>query len=119
MVKNLHVLLAFVTAGGFLLRAVWAFVDRDKLTQKWVRIAPHVIDTMLLVAGITLAVQLSYSLFSGWLAAKLLALLGYIVFGVLTLRGAGAVKVVGVVGSVASLGYLFAVAYSRSPVPFI
>ena len=33
MVKNLHVFLAFVTAGGFLLRAVWAFVDRDKLTQ--------------------------------------------------------------------------------------
>ncbi len=119
MVKNLHVLLAFVTAGGFLLRAVWAFVDRDKLTQRWVRIAPHVIDTMLLVAGVTLALQLSYSLFSGWLAAKLLALLAYIVFGVLTLRGTGAVKIVGVVGSVVSLGYLFAVAYTKATIPFI
>ena len=77
------------------------------------------IDTVLLVAGVTLALQVSYSLFAGWLAAKLLALLAYIGFGVLTLRGTGALKVVGVVGSVASLGYLFAVAYTKSPVPFI
>ena len=41
-----------------LVRALWAFTDSPMRQQKWVRIAPHVIDTALLVLGVTMAVPM-------------------------------------------------------------
>ena len=54
--------------------------------QKWVKIAPHVIDTLLLTLGVVMAFNIGASLFDGWLGAKLLGLLAYIGFGVVTMR---------------------------------
>ncbi|MFM7121955.1 MAG: SirB2 family protein [Gammaproteobacteria bacterium] len=119
MLKTLHVVLAYVTVLGFILRAGWAFIDSPMRQQKWVRIAPHVIDTALLVLGITLAVQLGLSPVSGWLAAKGIGLIAYIGFGVLALRArVPGPRVAGVVGALASVGYMFAVAFTREPWPF-
>ncbi len=48
---------------------------------------PHVIDTLLLSAGITLAILLQqYPFIDAWLTAKVVALLVYIVAGWLALR---------------------------------
>ena len=119
MLKTLHVVLAYVTVLGFLVRAGWAFIDSPMRQQKWVRIAPHVIDTGLLVLGIVLAVQLGLSPVSGWLGAKLIGLIAYIGFGVLALRARSpGLRVAGVAGALASVGYIFAVAFSRNPWPF-
>ena len=87
------------------------------LQQKWVRIAPHVIDTLLLTLGLILAFNLADGLWQSWLIAKLTALLAYIGFGVLTLRGQGAMKHVGVAGALLSVGYIFAVAFTRQAWP--
>jgi uncharacterized membrane protein SirB2 len=115
VIKILHMSLAYVTVIGFFLRAYWSFAAPENLKRRWVRIAPHVVDTLLLVLGVTLAVNLSLNLTSGWLVAKLIGLLAYIGFGVLTLRGSGTKKVIGFVGAVASVGYIFAVAMTKSP----
>jgi uncharacterized membrane protein SirB2 len=119
MLKSLHIALAYLTVLGFVVRAVWAFADSPMRQQKWVRIAPHVIDTALLLLGVTLALQLGVSPVSGWLGAKLVGLLAYIGFGVLTLRaGSTSLRVLGLVGALGSVGYVFAVAFSRDPWPF-
>jgi len=119
MLKLIHLMLAYLTVIGFVVRAIWAFTDSPLRSQKWVRIAPHVIDTTLLALGIALALQLGLSPVSGWLGAKLLGLLGYIGFGVLTLRATTtALRSVGLAGSLASVGYIFAVAFTRDPWPF-
>jgi uncharacterized membrane protein SirB2 len=116
MLKTLHIALAYLTVIGFLVRAAWAFVDSPMRRQKWVRIAPHVIDTTLLVLGVVMALQLGVSPVAGWLGAKLLGLLAYIGFGVLTLRaGSTGLRMVGLVGALASVGYIFAVAFTRNP----
>ncbi len=118
MIKALHIALAFLTVSGFIIRAGWAFNAPDLLREKWVRISPHVVDTLLLVLGVTLALNLPGGLFQGWLIAKLVGLLVYIGFGVMTLRGSGNVRVVGVVGSLVAALYIFLVAFTRSAIPF-
>ena len=113
-----HITLAFVSATGFVMRAVWAFTDNPVRSERWVRVVPHVIDSLLLVLGVVLAFGLAAGPWQAWLGAKLVALLAYIGFGVLTLRGTGALKHVGVVGALCSVTYIFLVAFSRQAWPF-
>ena len=115
----MHLALAYLTVLGFVVRGIWALTDSAYRSQKWVRIAPHIIDTLLLALGVALVVQLSLSPVEGWLAAKLVGLLAYIGFGVLTMRAtARKMKLVGFVGALGSVGYIFAVAFARNPWPF-
>lgn len=119
VLRSAHLVLAYLTVLGFVVRGIWALTDSAYRSQKWVRIAPHVIDTLLLVLGVAMAVQLSISPLQGWLAAKLVGLLAYIGFGVLTMRAAATrMKVVGFLGALVSVGYIFAVAFARNPWPF-
>jgi uncharacterized membrane protein SirB2 len=61
--------------------------DSPRLRQRWIRIAPHVVDTLLLASAIMLAWQLGVSpLTAPWLAAKIAALLLYIVIGSIALK---------------------------------
>jgi len=117
-IKTLHIMLAFLTVAGFVLRAGWSFVAPDLLQQKWVRIAPHIIDTLLLVFGVVLALNLSGGYLQPWLGAKLVGLLVYIGFGVMTLRGTGAHRIVGLSGALLAITYIFGVAYTRAVWPF-
>ena len=123
MIKSLHVILAYATVIGFILRAFWSLSANEAghalLRARLTRIVPHVIDTALLAAGIGLAVMAELALFEGWLGAKLAGLAAYIGFGVLTLRARGRpLKAVGLVGALVSVGYVFAVAFTRQAVPW-
>ncbi len=111
--------LAYLTVTGFFLRGAWALVDSPLRRERWVRVSPHVVDTLLLTLGATLAYRLGVSPTSGWLAAKLTGLLAYIAFGLLTMRAR--TKWLQRAAFVAALGaavYIFAVALTRSPWPF-
>ena len=120
MLKLFHIALAYLTVIGFVVRGIWVLADSPMREQKWVRIAPHVIDTLLLVAGVVLMLNLSLSPLSGWLAAKLLGLLAYIGFGVLTMRaGSRSVQLLGFAGALLSVSYIFSVAFTRSALPFL
>lgn len=85
--KQLHVLLAVLTAAGFCLRGYWMLVDSPRLGAAWTRRLPHVVDTLLLLTGIAMAVGLSISpLENPWLAAKLVAIVLYVVLGTVALK---------------------------------
>lgn len=61
--------------------------DSPSLRQRWVRYAPHTVDSVLLASAIALAWQLGISpLEQSWLAAKIVALLCYIVIGSVALK---------------------------------
>ena len=120
MLKLFHITLAYLTVIGFVVRGIWVLADSPMRQQKWVRIAPHVVDTLLLIAGVVLVLNLSLSPLSGWLAAKLLGLLAYIGFGVLTMRaGNRPLQLLGFAGALLSVGYIFSVAFTRSALPFL
>ena len=118
MIKALHMTLAYLTVIGFVMRAGWSFVAPQMLQQKWVRIAPHAIDTLLLILGLVLAFNLADGALQGWLIAKMLGLLAYIGFGVMCLRGSGTLRIVGLIGALVSASYIFLVAFTRQVVPF-
>ncbi len=120
LLKEFHVALAYITVAGFVVRGLLALADSPLRNQTWMRVAPHVIDTLLLGFGIALAVSMALSpLANGWLMAKIVGLLAYIGFGVLAMRARSRpLKILGFVAAMASVGYIFAVAYSKRVMPF-
>ena len=118
MLKSFHVMLAYVTTIGFVIRGLWSIMDSPLRDERWVRIVPHVVDTLLLILGVSLVFQIGASLGDGWLVAKLTALLGYIGFGVLTMRAPSRnLKLLGFAAALVCIAYLFAVALTRSAWP--
>lgn len=92
--------------------------DSARLHARWVRIAPHVVDTLLLVSAIGLAVQLRLSpVQHTWLLAKIVALLLYIGLGVVALRRGRnrLVRALAWVAALATYLYIVAVAVTKSP----
>ena len=118
VIKALHIALAFLTVSGFIIRAGWSHLSPDLLAAKWVRIAPHVVDTLLLTFGVWLAMNVSGGVWQPWLIAKMIGLLVYIAFGVMTLRGQGQLRTVGLLGALLAAAYIFAVAFTRQVWPF-
>ena len=86
-VKNIHVAFVALSFAGFFIRGIWMLRDSTLLRQRWVRITPQVVDTVLLVSAIVLAVQMHFSpMEQPWLMAKIIALVIYIAVGLVALR---------------------------------
>ena len=87
LIKYLHVATVIISGTGFTLRLGLMLWRETGLNQRAVKILPHVNDTLLLASGITLAVlSAQYPLAQGWLTAKLIALVIYILLGMLALK---------------------------------
>ena len=85
--KSIHVASVVASFSLFFVRGVWMLRDSPLLRARWVRIAPHIIDTVLLASAIALAYMLrQYPFGSGWLTAKVLGLVVYIVLGTVALK---------------------------------
>lgn len=117
----LHVVLAIVSVSGFIVRGVWMLVDSPLRETRFVRLAPHAVDTLLLLAGVTLAgMSQQYPFVADWLTAKVLALVAYIGLGLVALRFGPTrpVRAVAFIAAVAAFGYMLAVAFTRSSLPW-
>lgn len=116
-IKLVHAGAATLSITLFLVRGAWMLWRPERLLERWVKIVPHVIDTVLLVSALWLAWQLGAEGTGGWLTAKIVALLLYIVLGTIALkrgktRGA---RIVAFVAAVATFGYIVSVALTKSP----
>lgn len=83
--KHIHVALVVISVLFFILRFFWRSIDAQIGKQKWVKIAPHIIDTLLLVSIIALVWQ-GLMLGSAWYMNKTIGLIGYIVFAIIAMR---------------------------------
>jgi uncharacterized membrane protein SirB2 len=121
-VKSIHVGTVVLTILGFMLRGYWMMTASPKLKLKLTKIAPHVIDTVLLVSGVTLMVILKLPVMSQkWLLMKLAALVVYIVLGAIAL-GRGKTmraRTTAFVFSLAVFAYIVGVALTKSTVSWI
>ncbi|KAF0806706.1 invasion gene expression up-regulator, SirB [Alcanivorax xiamenensis] len=87
LIKHLHMTLAALSLGLFVLRAGWSVTESPMLRRRWVRVTPHLVDTLLLILGVTLMVLLrAWPHQTPWLAAKLLALVAYIGLGTMAIK---------------------------------
>jgi len=108
------------TACFFALRFLWMIRNSDLLQQAWVKRFPKIIDSILLISGITMAIiTQQYPLEQSWLTAKVTALLAYIIFGIIALRLGPTKKTRVMAGILAltSVSYIVAVALTRNPFP--
>lgn len=86
-VKHLHLTCVALSYTLFFVRGIWSLQGSPMLQRRWVKIAPHTIDTILLGSAITLAIMLNISpLEAPWLAAKIIALLVYIGLGTFAIK---------------------------------
>jgi len=122
ILKNLHLATIAITLALFLLRGFWMMAESPRLQARWVRIVPHVNDTLLLASGIGLAVLIQqYPLVHGWLSAKFFALIAYIVLGTIALKR-GKTRGQRIAAWIAALlvfGYMVTVAVAHDPLPFV
>jgi uncharacterized membrane protein SirB2 len=116
-IKHLHMTLALISIIGFMVRGVLAINQHPYMKQRWIRIAPHIVDTLLLVAAIYLAWTLRANpLHHSWLLAKIIALVVYVVLGTQVIKTKGSVQrqwlFYGL--SIATFAYIGAVAVTKS-----
>lgn len=120
--KYAHLTLAIVSISGFVLRGLWMMSGSALLDRKVFRIAPHVVDTLFLITGIALVLQLALPVMqSPWLLAKFAGLVAYIVLGAIALRRGATMPIrqVAFVGALSAFAYIVGAAVSKSPASWI
>lgn len=117
--RHLHVTFAVLSLLMFATRGMLLLCARP--VPRVLRWLPHLNDTLLLLAAITLAVWSGqYPLQQNWLTAKVCALIVYILLGHRALRAglSGRQRLAWLLAALLSIAYIFAVALTRRVLPF-
>jgi uncharacterized membrane protein SirB2 len=120
LLKTIHVTTALLSISGFAVRGYWRLNAAPQLKRKWVRIAPHIVDTLLLLSAIALAWHLAqYPFVQPWLTAKLIGLVVYILLGLTVMRFAKrrATQFTAYVLAIITFLYIVSVALTHSVIP--
>ena len=121
LLKLIHVTCVALSGAGFAARGMLMLVRSPMLRARWLRVAPHVVDSLLLMSAIALAWQAQLSpLTHSWLAAKIMALLAYIVLGTIALKRGRTLRTraLAFVAALMTFGYIVSVALTRDPTPW-
>ncbi|NHZ81380.1 regulator SirB [Massilia sp. CCM 8695] len=115
-VKHLHMSCAALSIGLFTLRGVWMLLGSAQLAQRWVKVAPHLVDTVLLASALTMVVWSGqYPFVQPWLGAKVVALVLYIMLGAVALKPGRPkqVRAIAFGAALLTVAYIVAVALTR------
>ena len=118
IVKDLHISCVLLSISLFVLRGGLQLVGVAWRQWRLLRIAPHGVDTVLLGSALWLAALLhQYPFVNGWLTAKFVALVAYVLLGHRALRqGTSAERNVGFfLAALACAAYIVGVAITLSP----
>jgi uncharacterized membrane protein SirB2 len=91
------------------------------MRQRWVKVMPHVVDTVLLISAITLAIRIDQDpIHNSWLSAKVVGLLLYIVLGMTALKYGKTRKtrILALIAAQAVFLYIVLVALTKNPLLF-
>lgn len=116
-IKLVHITSVVMSASLFILRGIWVIQESGNLAKRWVRTAPHIIDSLLLISAVLLAIGLQqYPGTHTWLTAKVVALLVYIGLGMMAIRHGKNKKqrIISWIAALVVLAYIFGVALTRS-----
>jgi uncharacterized membrane protein SirB2 len=121
-VKYVHVTTVVLSLTGFFLRGVLMMRESPLLGARWIKVLPHINDTILLVAALSLAAMSGqYPFVVGWVTAKVLGVIAYIILGALALRDASTrkMRIACWLASMAVFGWIVSVALTRHPAGFL
>lgn len=116
--KHMHMMFVVLSVSLFLVRYAMSLKPAAMLSNKFFKIAPHVIDTLLLLTAVMLMVTIQqYPFSSAWLTEKLLAVIAYIALGVMAFRGRTMfIRSFCFLGALGWLGLAARVAMTKQPV---
>lgn len=116
--KIIHVISVIFSYLLFMLRGIWMMQNSSILQQRWVKILPHVIDTVLLASAVTLVTMIQqYPGMSTWLSTKIGGLLLYIILGMIALRFGKSrkIKIISWITAQIVFFYIVLVALTKNP----
>jgi uncharacterized membrane protein SirB2 len=122
LVKYVHVLSVVLSVTGFFLRGLLMMRDSPLLNARWMKIVPHINDTVLLVAALALAAMSGqYPFVTDWVTAKVFGVIAYIILGALALREASSrtMRIACWMASLATFCWIVSVALTRQPLGFL
>lgn len=118
-IKHLHTTAAALSILFFIVRAYWSVTSSPRLQSRVVRIAPHIIDTTLLVFGVMLAVMIGPE--QPWILAKIVALILYIGVGTIAIKRGKTARTRGIAAliAIAIFAYIVGVAIRHDPMSWL
>jgi len=122
LIKYVHVVSVGLSLTGFFLRGVLMIRASPLLNARWIRVLPHINDTILLVAALSLAAMSGqYPFVVDWVTAKVSGLIAYIILGSLALRAGSTrrTRIVCWLAALAVFGWIVSVALTRQPAGFL
>jgi uncharacterized membrane protein SirB2 len=117
VIKHVHVTCVVLSACGFLLRGYWMVSDSRWLKSLPARVMPHIIDSTLLISAIALAVMIrQYPFAAGWVTAKVIGLIAYVLLGTIALKRGKtkSVRVSAFVAAIAVYAWIVSVALTKN-----
>ena len=118
LAKYLHVGCVVLSLAGFAARGGLMIAESPLLNARWVKVVPHLVDTLLLASAAWLSWTLGqYPFVHGWLTAKVIGLVLYIGFGMVALRRGRTkqIRAVFFILALLSAAYVVGVALTRNP----
>ena len=122
LIKYVHLFSVTLSLTGFFLRGVLTLRASPLMKARWIKVLPHINDTILLAAALSLAVMSDqYPFVSGWVTAKVLGVIAYIILGSLALRAGSSprTRIVCWLAAMAVFGWIVSVALTRTPAGFL
>ncbi|MBF6615235.1 SirB2 family protein [Pollutimonas thiosulfatoxidans] len=118
-IKHLHITAAVLSILLFAIRAYWSVTGSSKLQLRLFRILPHVVDTVLLVAGVMLAMMIGPE--QPWILAKIVAVILYIGVGMVAIKRGKTPAARGVAAliAIAIFFYIVGVALQHNPMSWL
>ena len=82
-----HMMLVAMSVIFFIVRFVLHLRQSPIMEKKFVKVAPHVIDTFLLLSGFTLCFMIKqYPFVDPWMTEKIICVAAYIALGIMALK---------------------------------
>lgn len=121
-IKIIHISCVILSISGFILRGIWLVCESSLLQHRYTRRLPHVIDSLLLASALIMVfMSAQYPFVQDWLTAKVIALVVYILLGMVAMRFGKTrrIRITAWALAVLVFGYIVAVALSRSAIPVL
>lgn len=112
-IRSVHIFAISLSIALFAVRGGLMLARSDLLQRWWLRYPPHMIDTVLLTSALMLTTIIQqYPFVNGWLTAKVLGLVAYVVLGSIALRRGRTyrVRACALAGALASAAYIVSTA---------
>lgn len=114
MLKHFHLFFVAIVVITFFGRVYLAQFKPELLANKWLKIAPHILASLLLLTGIGLVFQGNWLAGDyGWIVVKLFLMFAFIGLGMLAIKQQGQHRWYAFAGAVFCLVYIVKVAITK------